>query len=104
MQNEQALEKFMRAPWLYLNLTLPRKLPPPSAPIQVTNLPILGYLEQSVATSLTQALGALSKVKPKYPYKSLKASAAEYVGLYLKGKSSFSNLFIKKNNENVYST
>jgi adenylate/nucleoside-diphosphate kinase len=65
---------------------LPKKLPPLAAPIPVNGLPVVGYLEQSVASSLTEALSDIGKFKPKYPFKSLKQSAAEYLGLYLKCK------------------
>jgi adenylate/nucleoside-diphosphate kinase len=73
-----------RAPWKYTNQVLPKKLPPCSNPITVQGLPIIGYLEQSVATSLVDALSSLGHVKPKYPFKSLKGSAIEYLALYLK--------------------
>ncbi len=72
-----------------MNQALPKKLPPPLAPINVPTLPIVGYLEQSVSTSLQEALGALGRFKPKYPYKSLPSSASVYLGLYLKCMFSF---------------
>lgn len=85
MLGKEQLEKFTSAPWDYVDLLLPAKLPPPIAPISVNNLPLVGYLEQAVAKSLTEALTSVGTFKPKYPYKNLKRSACEYVGLYLKG-------------------
>ncbi|KAJ3325576.1 adenylate kinase [Boothiomyces sp. JEL0866] len=56
MANLEQLKKFMKKPWEYSNLKLPMKLPPPDAPLPITGLPIVGYLEQTIATSLTKAL------------------------------------------------
>lgn len=76
----------MSTPWKYSNLTLPKKLPPPIAPIPVNGLPISGYLEQSLASALTKSLVALGKARPKHPFKEIDQSACEFLGLYLKGK------------------
>ena len=57
-------------------------------PIPIGSLPLIGYLEQSVARSLTEALNAVGKVRPKYPYKDLQKSASEFIALYLKGAAS----------------
>ncbi|KAI9209033.1 uncharacterized protein BJ171DRAFT_418965 [Polychytrium aggregatum] len=84
MSTKDALEKFMRTPWKYINLKLPKKLPPRHAPIPVARLPLIGFLEQTVAAELIQALCAVGQAKPKHPYKNLTASACEYVALYLK--------------------
>ncbi|KAJ3181392.1 adenylate kinase [Gaertneriomyces sp. JEL0708] len=82
--SEEALMKFMSKPWLYTSLTLPKKLPPRHAPININALPIVGYLEQTVATIITDALHEVGKLKPKYPFKSAEESAVEYLALYLK--------------------
>lgn len=66
-------------------MQLPKKLPPDYVPISIASLPIIGYLEQTVADAITEAVTAVSKAKPKYPYKSLKESASEFIALYLKG-------------------
>ncbi|KAJ3218873.1 adenylate kinase [Dinochytrium kinnereticum] len=65
MVSEEKLEKFMRTPWNYINLELPRKLPPKLAPIPVGTLPLIGYLEQSVARTLSEALCAPITPVPK---------------------------------------
>jgi adenylate/nucleoside-diphosphate kinase len=75
----------MATPWKYCNLQLPTKLPPPPAPIPVSGLPIAGYLEQTLANALSQAVLTVGQVRPKHPFRSLPQSASEYLGLYLKG-------------------
>ena len=75
-----------RTPWRFVNLKLPKKLPPPHEPIPVVGLPVAGYLEQAVASPLTSGLTALGKFKPKFPFKSLNSSACEFLALYLKCK------------------
>ena len=79
------MEKFMQTPWKYSNLTLPKKLPPPISPIPIKGLPISGYLEQALASSLTTALFELGRARPKHPFKEINQSACEFMGLYLKG-------------------
>ena len=51
----------------------------------MTGLPVIGYMEQTVSSTLTEALVACGKLKPKFPYQSIEASAVEFLGLYLKG-------------------
>lgn len=94
--NEEQLEKFMRTPWKYSNLTLPMKLPPPIAPIPISGLPVVGYLEQSLASALTKALVAVGTFKPTHPFKDPKQSASEYIGLYLKSKNPQSKEWIRE--------
>jgi len=75
-----------RTPQKYWNLSLPHKLPPKKDPLTVTALPMLGYLEQTVSTSITKALTAVGNVKPKYPFMNATQSALVYVAYHLKGK------------------
>eukprot|EP00842_Homolaphlyctis_polyrhiza_P006388 jgi/Hompol1/6750/HPOL_001194-RA len=96
MQNQDQLEKFMRTPWDYMDLNLPRKLPPPQAPIPVQGLPIVGYLEQTTATSLSNALAALGQFKPKYPFKTLSDSACDFLALHLKAHNPKAKEWIRK--------
>ena len=74
-----------RTPWKFASLSLPTKLPPPVRPVAVSSLPIVGYLEQTVASVLNRALTAVGKQRPKHPNRSSEQSASEYLALYLKG-------------------
>nr|XP_009932576.1 PREDICTED: adenylate kinase 9 [Opisthocomus hoazin] len=83
-ESEEKLLKFMRLPEKYWNLKLPRKLPPKKEPILLTALPLAGYLEQGVATSLIKALNEVGCLKPKFPFLSVKKSALLFVACHLK--------------------
>jgi adenylate/nucleoside-diphosphate kinase len=85
MANASQKEKFKRKPLRYDNLVLPAKLPPKISPLNVAELPMLGYLEQTFSRELTEALKNVGEIKPKHPHKSTNRSACEYLGLYLKG-------------------
>ncbi|KAI8907080.1 hypothetical protein DFJ77DRAFT_476617 [Powellomyces hirtus] len=82
--SEPHLHEFMKTPWRFAHLVLPHKLPPPTAPVTLTALPMIGYLEQTVATRITEALVEVGKARPKFPYKGLGESAVEYLALWLK--------------------
>ncbi|XP_074006927.1 adenylate kinase 9 [Numenius arquata] len=84
-ESEEKLLKFMRSPEKYWNLKLPRKLPPIKEPILLTALPLAGYLEQGVATSLIKALHEVGCLKPKFPFLSVKKTALLFVACHLKG-------------------
>jgi len=77
-----------RKPYEYCNLKLPRKLPPKREPMVVSSLPMLGYLEQTVAVAITKAMTAVGIIKPKYPSLSASKSALIYVAFHLKGPRS----------------
>ncbi|XP_054030004.1 adenylate kinase 9 [Dryobates pubescens] len=83
-ESEEKLLKFLRLPEKYCNLKLPHKLPPRKEPILLTALPLLGYLEQGVATSLIKALSEVGCLKPKFPFLSVKATALLFVACHLK--------------------
>lgn len=74
-----------RSPEKYWQLKLPQKLPPKKEPLVVTGLPMLGYMEQTVATAVTKALTAVGNAKPKYPFLTSSRSALIYVAYHLKG-------------------
>ena len=76
---------FFRQPTFYEVLSLPSKLPPLKQPLPVTSLPMLGYMEQAVATAIIEALSAIGSSKPKFPFFSSTKSALQYIALYLKG-------------------
>ncbi|XP_069661200.1 adenylate kinase 9 isoform X2 [Haliaeetus albicilla] len=83
-ESEEKLLKFMRLPEKYWNLKLPHKLPPIKEPIPLTALPLAGYLEQAIATSLIKALNEVGCLKPKFPFLSVKKTALLFVACHLK--------------------
>ncbi|KFQ95639.1 Adenylate kinase 9, partial [Nipponia nippon] len=83
-ESEEKLLKFMRLPEKYWNLKLPRKLPPIKEPKLLTALPLAGYLEQAIATSLIKALNEVGCLKPKFPFLSVKKTALLFVACHLK--------------------
>ncbi len=85
MLNDECLDKFMRRPDSYANLKLPHKLPPVKNPMNVLGLPMMGYLEQTVADLLKKALFEAGNFKPKFPFLTPTRSALLYVAYYLKG-------------------
>merc|ERR1712224_1143521 len=74
----------MVMPQRYANCALPSKLPPKPTPLDVNKLPMLGYMEQTVALHITKAIAAVGIAKPKYPGLSIKQSGTLFVALYLK--------------------
>ncbi|KAM6354917.1 adenylate kinase 9 [Podargus strigoides] len=90
-ESEEKLLKFMRLPEKYRNLKLPCKHPPRKEPILLTALPLTGYLEQGVATSLIKALNEVGCLKPKFPFLSVKKSALLFVAYHLKVHNSRSS-------------
>lgn len=84
MLNDEMREKFLRKPDLYASLKLPHKLPPLKDPLNVMNLPMLGYLEQTVADILIKSLHSVGTFKPKFPFLSPQNSCLLYLGFYLK--------------------
>ncbi|KAL9969395.1 hypothetical protein ACROYT_G021608 [Oculina patagonica] len=95
-ESEEKLQKFMRLPEKYYSLTLPHKLPPRKEPLLVSGLPMLGYMEQSVATALTKALTAVGCFKPKYPFVDSKKSAMLYIAYHLKAYNPKSSEYVRK--------
>merc|ERR550519_300818 len=82
--SEEKLQKFMRLPAKYSDLTLPNKLPPKKQPMSIMTLPLLGYLEQGVAHCIVKSLTAAGCAKPKLPFMSVRQSALLYMACHLK--------------------
>lgn len=74
-----------RSPYKYDKAVLPVKLPPVKQQLSIPNLPMLGYLEQSVAVCIINGLTAVGCFKPKFPFISASQSAQLYLALHLKG-------------------
>ncbi|XP_007939049.1 adenylate kinase 9 [Orycteropus afer afer] len=83
-ETEEKLQKFFRSPLKYWDQKLPYKLPPLKEPIFLTSLPLPGYLEQGVATSLIKAMNAAGCLKPKFPFLSITRSALLFIAFHLK--------------------
>ena len=75
-----------RTPEKYHGLILPRKLPPRSTPLAINQLPMLGFLEQTVSEAVIKALTSVGCFKPKYPFLTARRSALLYVAYHLKGE------------------
>lgn len=96
MEDDEKLLKFMKLPELYWDLQLPHKLPPAKDPLTITSLPMLGFMEQTVATALIKAMTAVGNFKPKYPFLSPSRSALIYVAYHLKAFNPRSSEYIRK--------
>lgn len=89
-------DKFMRKPELYSSLQLPHKLPPVKKQLNLFELPMTGYLEQTVADLIKKALTAVGNAKPKFPFLSANKSALLYVAYYLKAYNTRSSEYRRK--------
>ncbi|XP_075410105.1 adenylate kinase 9 [Tenrec ecaudatus] len=95
-ETEEKLQKFFRSPLKYWDQKLPNKLPPLKEPIFLTSLPLPGYLEQGVATSLIKAMNAVGCLKPKFPFVSIRRSALLFIALHLKAFNPKSSEYTRK--------
>ncbi|TPX41691.1 adenylate kinase [Synchytrium endobioticum] len=87
MASEELAAKFIKSPWRYTKAVLPAVLPPRKVQIPVASLPLVGYLEHTVSNALTDALTAVGKARPKYPFRNMASSASQYLGLCLKANN-----------------
>ena len=84
-----------RRPFDYEVKKLPVKLPPVKQSLPVISLPMLGYMEQSVATPIINSLTAVGCLKPKFPFLTATQSALVFVALHLKGSRTLVNCMHK---------
>jgi len=80
--SEECREKFLAKHDKYseMDIAFPHELPP----IEVQRLPDLGFLEQTVAKILVEAVNLVGARRPKIFGLSAAVSAAIYIGVYLK--------------------
>lgn len=95
----EKLERFMKTPWKFVDQTLPKELPPIKVHVPLKNLPIVGYLEETLSDKITEGLQELSKFKPKYPFKTLSHSAELFFALYLKSMQNYFTLIYRPKSE-----
>lgn len=85
-------QTFSERPTLYADYTM--RVRGPERPLtsssdqpwdreQLDSLPVLGYLEQTVAAAVSSALAGLTAIKPVYPGLTATASAMVYLGLHV---------------------
>ena len=67
MLSEEKLQRFMLTPWTFVGLHLPVKLPLEVKAIDLSALPLVGYLEQTVVDELTLGLLSLGRAAPRFP-------------------------------------
>ncbi|KAI9344788.1 hypothetical protein DFJ73DRAFT_626763, partial [Zopfochytrium polystomum] len=96
MESQEKLDKFMRTPWDFSGAVLPKKLPPKVIPIPVSQMPMIGYLEHTVAKALTEGLSAVGRARPKHPFMDLTSSASEYLAIYLKAHNIKAKPWVRK--------
>jgi len=82
--SEFHLREFLERPWRYADLPLPAKLPPTAVELIIANLPMRGYIEQSMGDLLTAALTTLSELRPIYPTLDRRDSALKFISLYIR--------------------
>merc|ERR1711871_1635343 len=92
MADESSLVKFMQVPWVYSKAALPAYKPAKEAPIPTNSLPDWGFLDQSVAASLTAAMTSLSSYKHYlcYPGMTVRESALKFLAIHLKAHNKLS--------------
>jgi hypothetical protein len=87
MLSQEKLERFMRTPWKFVDLKLPVKLPLEVKAVDLTKLPLVGYLEQTVVDQLTNALLSLGRSAPRFPGRTGQESALKYLALHLRANN-----------------
>ena len=84
MLSADKLERFMRTPWTFDDLALPVKLPLQAPKIDLSALPLMGYLEQTVVEDMTASMLNLGRDPPRFPGLSGSETALKYLALHLR--------------------
>ena len=84
MLSADKLERFMRTPWTFDDLALPVKLPLQAPKIDLSALPLVGYLEQTVVEDMTASMLNLGRDPPRFPGLSGSETALKYLALHLR--------------------
>ena len=87
MADAAAYTEFLATPWKYAELSLPAKLPPQGAPLDVAGLPLHGFMEQSSNLALQAALNELCALMPKYPTLDARSTALKFIAVHLKANN-----------------
>eukprot|EP00042_Codosiga_hollandica_P059181 m.907077 g.907077 ORF g.907077 m.907077 type:complete len:605 (+) comp60085_c0_seq7:3-1817(+) len=89
--SQRCLDQFMAQPHKFADVPLPKKLPPRVEPLSVLQLPMLGFMEQTCSTAITEAMTAVGLQRPKYPFLTATQSAQLFFALTLKANDPKSN-------------
>ncbi|XP_076377433.1 adenylate kinase 9-like [Megalopta genalis] len=86
---EECRDKFLTysARYASVDIKFRRTLPA----INVKDLPVLGFLEQTVARKIVQVVNQITVIRPKLPGLSAAATAAVFIGIDLKTRNPSSN-------------
>lgn len=82
---EDCRDKFLAQPDKYANVQMKFLYTMPT--IDVKSLPNVGFLEQTVSKLIIKAVNEISVDRPKLPGLSPSATAAVYIGVYLKARN-----------------
>lgn len=81
--SKECLEKFLAKPHLYYDISVFQQAEIKKS-LPLNSLPIIGYLEQTVAVIITEACISVTVHRPKYPGLTFQLSALLHIALYLK--------------------
>lgn len=87
--NEENLRTFCENAWRYKNVPLPAHRPVAQPPTlyDVSAMPTVPFLEQSVGDVITECIVELTKKRPKIPGKTMTQSMNEYIAAYIRAHS-----------------
>eukprot|EP00049_Salpingoeca_infusionum_P024208 m.15185 g.15185 ORF g.15185 m.15185 type:complete len:1718 (-) comp6535_c0_seq1:195-5348(-) len=95
MASRSALKKFMCSPRVYYALKEPLKVPMHPQSIDIAKLPMLGYMEQTVAHLVVKSITQAGLKRHKFPFLSSKETALTHVAMYMKAHNPKSTDFAR---------